>query len=109
MMLALLRKWLNTIARVVVFASPSGQLRVRQEAISTTEPSSSTEKQPKHSLLDTLSQTRAERLRPPPCNSSDGEPKLQKQQRTSKPSKASGKGSKPATNPNNARKRTTKR
>ena len=109
MMLELLKRWLNTIARVVVFASPSGQLRVRAQAISMTEPSSFTAKQHNPCLLDTLSKTRTERLHPQPCNLSDGEPKSPKTKRTSKPSKASAKGSKTATSPSNARKRTTKR
>ena len=98
MMLELLKRWLNTIAKVVVFASPSGQLRVRAQAISMTEPSSSTEKQPKHSLLDILSQTRAERLHQQLCNLSVGEPKSPKTKKTSARSKPSGKGSKRVTN-----------
>ena len=98
MMLELLKRWLNTIAKVVLYASPSGQLRVRAQAISMTEPSSSTEKQPKHSLLDTLSQTRAERLHQQLCNLNAGEPKSPKTAKTSKNSKASGKGSKRVTN-----------
>ena len=93
-----IKRCLSFVAKALIFASPSGQLRVRQEAINTIEQNSSTAKQHKGCLLDTLSQTRAERLHQQLCNLNAGEPKSPKTAKTSKNSKPSGKGSKRVTN-----------
>lgn len=91
------KKWPNIIGLVEMFARLFGRPKAQAKATSTTEPSSSTEKPPKHLLLDTLCKTRAERLLQQQCNSKGGEVKSRKRKPTSKASKPSGKGSKTST------------
>ena len=91
------KRWSNTIGLVALFGSLFGRPKAQVKATSTTEPSSSTEKQPKPCLLDTLCKTRTERLRQQQCSSSDGPPKSRRTKKISGNSKPSAKGSKTAT------------